>query len=62
VNIEEQLKILRNIEEELKILRAIAEAVKALPFGCHSFLPVCRESFPILDNAMKRWEKNSETN
>lgn len=41
----------------MPILLEIAKAAKHLPFGEHTALPWCRESFPELDEAMKLLEK-----
>jgi hypothetical protein len=43
--------------KSLIILTKIADAVHNLPFGGHMALPWCRESFPELDQAMKKWEE-----
>ena len=42
-----------------ELVYKIADAVSKLPFGEHAFLPVCRESFPRLDELMKVYEKRS---
>jgi len=47
--------------DEITILKRIAEAVRDMPFGESIALPWCRESFPILDQAMKDWEQSKKT-
>ena len=43
-------------KEQLEVLLNVAQAVKSLPFGESVALPWCRESFPVLDNAMATFE------
>ena len=47
---------LASIRKVTNITR-IAEAVLDMPFGESIALPWCRESFHILDQAMKDWEQ-----
>ena len=46
-----------SILNQKEILIKIAEAVMNMPFGESPALPWCRESFPELDIAMKKYEK-----
>lgn len=43
-------------DKNIDILIRVVEAVRSLPFGQHTALPWCRESFVYLDAAMKEYE------